>query len=213
MLRTNKKSLILASIVTLIPAFVGVYLWNRLPDVMATHFGTNNQANGFSSKPFAVFGIPVFCLACLWVSAIVTSKDPRKQNISPKVFRRVLWIAPLASLIVAASIYPFNLGIELNTSFYAMLFIGIILIFLGNYMPKTRQNYTIGIKLPWTLASEDNWNHTHRLAGFLWVIAGIVIVVAVLGGIMDSRWLMWFFIVVLLIPCIYSFVLHVAKGM
>ena len=58
MLKKAWKTLLITSIVTLLPIPVGLILWNRLPDVMATHFGMNNEANGFSSKPFAVFFIP-----------------------------------------------------------------------------------------------------------------------------------------------------------
>jgi uncharacterized membrane protein len=72
--------------------------------------------------------------------------------------------------------YPLNLGYPVNTTYVGELFVGMILIVIGNYMPKARQNYTIGIRLPWTLANEENWNRTHRIAGYLWLISGILVV-------------------------------------
>ncbi len=165
MLKANRKTLIITSIVTILPMLIGVICWNRLPDVMATHFGLNNEANGFSSKAIAVFGLPAFLLALLWVGAFVTSRDPKKQNISPKVFSLTLWIVPVLSLFVAAMMYPINLGYKLDVIFFAELLLGLLFIIIGNYLPKARQNYTIGIKIPWTLANEENWNRTHRLAG------------------------------------------------
>ena len=63
MLKANKKTLIIASIITVLPILIGIMLWNRLPDPMATHFGMDNEADGFSSKAFAVFGIPLCLLA------------------------------------------------------------------------------------------------------------------------------------------------------
>ena len=63
MLKDNKKTLIITSILTILPILIGVFFWNRLPDVMATHFGANNEANGFTSKAFAVFGLPLILLA------------------------------------------------------------------------------------------------------------------------------------------------------
>ena len=110
MLKRAWKTLLITSIVTLLPIPVGLILWKRLPDVMATHFGMNNEANGFSSKPFAVFFIPLFCLAMLWICAVVTANDPRKQNISPKIFNLVLWIIPVVSLICGTAVYTYNLG-------------------------------------------------------------------------------------------------------
>ena len=57
------------------------------------------------------------------------------------------------------------------------LFMGILFLVIGNYLPKCKQNYTIGIKLPWTLNDEENWNKTHRFAGVVWTICSIVIIV------------------------------------
>ena len=156
MLKANRKTLIITSIVTILPMLIGVICWNRLPDVMATHFGINNEANGFSSKAIAVFGVPVFLLAVLWLGAFATSHDPKKQNISQKMFSLVLWIAPVISLAAAATMYPINLGYELDITFIAELLLGLMFIIIGNYLPKARQNYTIGIKIPWTLANEEN---------------------------------------------------------
>ena len=177
MLKANRKTLIIASIVTILPVLIGIICWNRLPDVMATHFGMNNEANGFSSKAFAVFGIPAILLAVLWLGAFVTSNDPKRQNISPKMFSLVVWIAPVTSLVVAAILYPVNLGYELDITFFSELLFGVMFIIIGTYLPKARQNYTIGIRVPWTLANEENWNRTHRLAGTLWIICGILMII------------------------------------
>lgn len=211
MLKNNRKTLIIASIVTVLPVLAGLILWNRLPDVMATHFGMNNEANGFSSKAFAVFGIPLFLLVIEWVGAVATANDPRKQNISPKMFTLVLWIAPVVSIIVAAAIYPYNLGIRTDMSLFAGLFTGVLFIIVGNYLPKARQNYTIGIKLPWTLADEDNWNRTHRLAGYLWAAAGIALVVLSLIGVRRAEWMLGILFAAVLVPTLYSFFLHMRK--
>ena len=213
MLKENKKTLIITSIVTILPILIGVFFWDRLPDMMATHFGTDNMANGYSSKAFAVFGIPLICLAVLWIGAFVVAYDPRKQNITPKMFTLGLWIAPIISLIVAAAMYSINLGYAVNTTYVGGLFMGVLLIVIGNYAPKARQNYTIGIKLPWTLANEENWNKTHRLAGYLWIISGILLVVLTLCKVLQPGWMIAIFAVIILVPFVYSFWLHVSKSL
>ncbi len=213
MLKENKKTLIIASIVTVLPILIGIYFWSRLPDTMATHFGTDNQANGFSSKPVAVFGIPLLCLAVLWIGAVTTANDPKKQNISPKVFSFGLWIAPVISLIGAATMYPVNLGYTVDISYVGGLVMGLLLIFVGNYAPKARQNYTIGIKLPWTLANEENWNRTHRFTGYLWIICGILMVALTLFRVLHPGCMVAFLAVIVLLPFCYSFWLHAAKGL
>ena len=213
MLKDNKKTLIITSILTILPILIGVFFWNRLPDVMATHFGANNEANGFTSKAFAVFGLPLILLAAEWFGALVTSHDPKKQNISPKMFTFVLWIVPVVSLIGAATIYPYNLGYQIDITFIAELLLGVIFIVVGNYLPKARQNYTIGIKIPWTLANEENWNRTHRLAGYLWVIGGILMVIAALTGIAKTQWMIAVFFVLAIVPYVYSYWLHVKRNL
>ena len=213
MLRANKKTLIITSIITVLPIFAGLLFWNRLPDVMATHFGTDNVADGFSSKAFAVFGLPLFCLAIQWVMAFFTFHDPRRQNISQKIFSLVLWIVPVVSLVCAAIMYPYNLGYQMDISFLAGLFLGLMFVVLGNFMPKTRHNYTIGIKVPWTLANEENWDRTHRFAGFLWVIGGILMIILALTGIFATGLLVGLMVILTVVPTVYSFWLHAAKGM
>lgn len=59
------------------------------------------------------------------------------------------------------------------------IFVGIVLIVVGNYIPKTRQNYTVGIRTPWTLNNEENWNKTHRFGGKILVISGIMTILSV----------------------------------
>ena len=211
MLKANKKTLIIASIVTILPILIGLLVWDRLPDVMATHFGMDNEANGWSSKAFAVFGLPLFLLAMEWIAAVVTSQDPRRQNISPKMFTLVLWIIPMVSVVCGAAIYTYNLGMKVDISFFAMLFTGLMFIVIGNYLPKARQNYTIGIKIPWTLADEENWNRTHRLAGYLWVAGGILMILAALTGFSSIRWFFVILTVMTIVPCLYSYWIY-ARG-
>ena len=213
MMKANRKTLIIASIVTLLPVLIGIICWNRLPDVMATHFGMNNEADGFSRKAFAVFGLPAILLAVLWIGAFVTSHDPKRQNISPKMFSLGLWIAPVISLVVAATMYPINLGYALDVTFFAGLFLGLMFIIIGNYLPKARQNYTIGIKIPWTLANEENWNRTHRFAGYLWMICGILVILGCLTRFVPAHWMFGIFLIMVLVPSIYSFWLHAKKGL
>ena len=213
MLKANRKTLIITSIVTLLPVLIGIICWDRLPDMMATHFGMNNEANGFSSKAFAVFGLPLILLAVLWVGAFVTAHDPKRQNISPKMFSLMLWIAPAISLVAAATVYPVNLGYELDITFISELLLSLMFIIIGNYLPKARQNYTIGIKIPWTLANEENWNRTHRLAGYLWMICGILMILISLTRFIPAEWLVGIFLIMVLVPCIYSFWLHAKKAL
>ena len=213
MLKENKKTLILASIITILPIFVGLYFWNKLPEQMGTHFGVTGEVDGYSSKTFAVFGTPLLLLAVEWFCAFVTANDPKKQNISPKLFKLILWIVPIVSLFIALFLYSYNLGFNINITNAAGIFVGLIFIIIGNILPKAKHNYTVGIKIPWTLANEENWNRTHHLAGYLWVIGGII---TILLSFIDATKIISIVlapIIIGIVPCIYSYILHVKHGL
>ena len=203
MTKTNNKLVVLTALLCLVPIVFGLIFWNELPDPMPTHFGADNQPDGWSSKPFAVFGLPCIIMALHLVCVIGTRADPKYQNINGKVFSFVLWICPVISNLCGGLTYAFALGHELNVGLWLMLLIGVVFIVAGNYLPKSRQNYTVGIKIPWTLNDVENWNATHRFAGRLWMAAGVVILATAWLG----QPLVFFPIVVLMViaPVAYSY--------
>lgn len=210
----NKKTLILTSIVILLPILIGILLWNKLPDSMATHFNFDNAADGYREKWFAVIIEPFILLALHLIMAMIIAADPRKKNISSKVYGITIWIIPASSLALAVVIYPYNLGIHFNISLFIGIFMGITYIIVGNYLPKTRQNYTIGFKLPWTYANEENWNKTNRLSGVINIVIGILIIINAAIGLFNIFYSLLVAVIIgSLIPLGYSYFLHVKKGL
>lgn len=206
MIKKNLKTMILTSVIILAPIVVGVLLWDQLPAEVATHFGQNGEPNGWSPKEFAVFGLPLILLAVHWFCVAVTGTDPKNKNISDKMMLLVLWICPVVSIFGCGSTYMYALDNTVNTTTMAMMLLGCIFLVIGNYMPKMKQSYTIGIKLPWTLDSEENWSRTHRVAGYTFMIGGIVTLVA---GFLQLFWLaMVALIIASGLPTIYSYLLY-----
>lgn len=208
MLEKMKKIrlLLITSLVCMLPSVYGLLKWNELPDKLPTHWNAEGVVDGWSSKGFAVFGLPLMLVGFNIICFIALSVDPKGQNQGKKIKALAMWLFPAISIFASTASLNGGLGIEGNMSYYAMLFMGILFVFVGNYLPKCKQNYTVGIKVPWTLDSEVNWNKTHRFAGFLWMIAGIVMIIATL---------LECYIVVIpcaivagIIPMVYSFVLY-----
>lgn len=108
---------------------------------------------------------------------VVTMADPKVKNVAAKPFGLLLWICPLVSLFCGTVTYAKALALPVDINLVGGLFLGLIFLVMGNYLPKCKQTYTVGIRLPWTLADEDNWAYTHRLAGKVWTIGGLVILV------------------------------------
>ncbi|WP_180955522.1 SdpI family protein [Dolosicoccus paucivorans] len=214
MFKENKRTILVTAIFTVLPMFVGFLLWSQLPDTMATHFSMDNQADGFSSKLFTVVGLPLIMLGGHMLSALITTVDPRRRNISNKMFGFVLWLMPLISIFTLSMIYAYNLGFNMNTNLFGHLLAGLLFLIIGNYLPKMRQNYTMGIKLPWTMANEENWSRTHRLGGVVWMIAGAFILISGFVTSFNTEWtLLGAVLVAVFIPTIYSLYLHVVKGL
>ena len=210
MIKKNWKVLILTTIVMLLPALAGLILWNQLPEKMPTHWNAAGEVDGWSSKAFAVFGLPLIMVAAQWLCMLGTAADPKRKNHPEKVLHLVLWIIPVLSVVLHAVTYATALGHSVPIEVVMPILIGLIFTIIGNYMPKCKQNYTIGIKIPWTLDNEENWNKTHRFAGFLWTICGLLIMLTgFFGGI-------WVFLPITLLmvlaPVIYSYILH-RKGL
>lgn len=187
---------------------VGIILWKQLPDQMATHFGEGNVPNGWSSKEFTVFGLPVFCLAAHLLCTFSTAWDPKRQGISSKVFKLILLICPIVSLICGVAVYGYALSWNLNIGILVEEFVGLIFVVVGNYLPKCRQNYTVGIKIPWTLDDEENWNHTHRVAGWIWIPCGLFLMVNAFLNI-GGAWIFFaVFAIMIFVPIGYSFIYY-----
>ena len=210
MIKKNLKTLIITSVIILLPILAGVILWNQLPDPMPSHWNASGEIDGWSSKPFTIFGLPLILLAAQWLCVLGTAADPKKNNHPEKILHLVLWIIPVLSVAMHTFVYLIALGHGVRMEVVMPVLIGVIFTIIGNYLPKCKQNYTIGIKIPWTLNNEENWNRTHRFAGFLWVVCGIAIMfTGFFGGF-------WVFLpitfLMVLTPIFYSYILH-RKGL
>ena len=206
MIKKNLKVLIITSIIILLPILAGVFLWDQLPEQIPAHWNASGEVDGWSSKPFTVFGMPLILLAFQWLCVLGTSTDPKKANHPQKILHLVLWIIPVLSAVLHVIVYATALGQGVRVEVVMPVLIGLMLSIVGNYLPKCKQNYTIGIKIPWTLNSEENWNKTHRFAGRLWLVCGLLIM---LTGFFGGFWVFLpIVLIMVLVPFIYSYLLH-----
>lgn len=202
----NKSAVIISVCVILLPMIVGLLLWSKLPDELAVHFNAEGTADKLCHKGFAVFAIPLFILAAQILCLFFSAHDPKRQNIGDKLYNIVIWICPVCSIISGLIIYlnVFQSGFPVISA--AQAAVGLAVIVIGNYLPKCRQNYSLGIKLPWTLNNSDNWNSTHRFAGYVWIAGGFILVINAFFNIaLISAAVI---VLMVLLPLIYSFALR-----
>lgn len=203
MIKKYKRTLLITSLVLLIPVIVGLLLWDQLPDPVPFHWNIQGEVDGWASKTTAVFWMPALMLVMQWVCLFACTADPKRANYNEKMLKMCLWVCPGIGLIMCAMVYPAALGYEIPIEVVIPLLLGALFMVIGNWLPKCQQTYTMGIKLPWTLASEENWNATHRFGGKVWFFGGIASIVSALFG---SFWLLMAILVLMcLLPTVYSY--------
>ena len=206
-MKAEKRTMILTTLVCLLPLIAGALVYNKLPESVPVHFDFNGEPNGWAGRAVAAFGMPSLMLAINLFLPFALNADPKRQNMSEALKNVVIWTIPVLSVICSGATLAKGLGYDVKIEVILPVFMGLLFVIIGNYLPKTKQSYTMGIKLPWTLNSEENWNRTHRLAGFLWVVGGLIFIAMSFIG-----WTLPVFLIVLavmtLVPIGYSYMLY-----
>jgi len=178
------KDLLFASLaVVAAMAAVAVIALTRLPDgaQLVMRWGLDGRPHGSASAEWALFTPPLIVTAISLAFTMLSMVEPmqnRLENSAPLL--RAAWAALLVFFAFKfAKIAGQVFGLELPASI-TIVGIGLILLVIGNAMPKTRPGFFVGIRTPWTLTDTDNWIATHRFGSHTFIIAGVAIVVAAL---------------------------------
>lgn len=205
----NKWSKILFWFFALLPFLISAAFYSRLPAQVAVHFDASGAPNGYASRAVAAFGLPAFYVGMILLVFVMMKIDPRSENInrSPQMRAVALWSPVILFNLLQVVILLMAVHVRLNISVILNIAVGVLFMGIGNYLPKCKPNYTVGIKLPWTLANEENWRKTHRFAGPLWIVGGVIIA---LSAFWAPAWV-WVVIAVTvlvsLVPAVYSYLI------
>lgn len=182
-----------------------VFVFDKLPEQMASHWNTANQVDGYMSRFWGAYLMPIVSIGVLVLFLIIPSIDPLKANIAQ--FRE--YFNAFITLIVAFMVYMhiltmlWNLGNDQFNMGAAMLpALGLIFVFAGIMMRQAKRNFFIGIRTPWTLSSDYVWEKTHRAGSTLFIASGIL---ALLGAFFDDQ-AIWFILVPVLGSTLFLFV-------
>lgn len=172
--------------------FVSIILYSELPERMPTHWNISGEVDNYSSRFWGAFMMPLINLAIFLLMLLTPLIDPKKDNYqkfssSYRIIRSIfiVFFAVLHFLVLA-----FSLGYNIDLGSFVVFGIGILFIILGNYMPKVRHNYFLGIKVPWTLANEKVWKKTHRMTGKLYLLSGATTLLGTFFGVPASFWVL-----------------------
>ena len=169
-------------------------VYNQLPVQMASHWGVNDQVNGFISRFWGAFLMPLLSLGLLGLFLLIPGIDPHKANIAQFRGAFNLFIVLMTAFLtyVHGLTLAWNLGFtgfQMTTALLPAM--GLLFIFMGYLLAKAKRNFFIGIRTPWTLSSDTVWNKTHALGSKLFIASGIITLFGVFfGGIIAMLFLL-----------------------
>ena len=163
-------------------------VYSSLPDPMPSHWNVRGEVDGWTSRFWGSLLAPLVAVGVWLLLPVLRRVDPRRRNYDR--FDPTFWLLINMLVFFFAGVHVATLGVALGWNVdiprVMMAMVGLMMAGLGNYMPRLRSNWWMGIRTPWTLESESVWRATHRLAGYTFVIAGVVTMGALLLPVMAA---------------------------
>ena len=175
----QSKSIILLTVVSLL---LSLTVFSSLPEQIPAHWNVHGTVDRFAPK-LTVFIFPGIIFLITILFQFMRRTDPNSDNYDKfqREYHRYTFVIGLVFFAVQIMTIAAAFRMDFNVNLIFCLGIGSLFIFIGNLLPKTKHNYFIGIRTPWTLADEQNWFRTHRLAGKIWVLGGLIVALTALA--------------------------------
>ena len=209
---TTKLTTIIVLVVIIGITIAGVVLWNKLPDPMASHWNANDEVDGYMSKFWGVYMMPLVTLGLFLLFLLIPNIDPLKANIAQFRGTFNLFIAFIIGFMAYVHVLTlrWNLGYTDRGIGKAMLpAMGLLFIVVGYLIRTAKRNWFIGIRTPWTLSSDSVWEETHRLGSILFILSGVI---AIIGGFFGGMVAFWSIMIPIfgtsIFLVVYSYVLY-----
>jgi len=208
---STRTTIILSIVLIVIASVTSAAVYNQMPEQVASHWNTANQVDGYMSRFWGAFLMPVVTVGLLALFLILPQIDPLKANVAKfrAAFNGFIALMVAFMLYVHGLTLAWNLGFDQFDMGAALLpALGLLFIFTGVMMRQAKRNYFIGIRTPWTLSSDQVWDETHRIGGMLFIVSGLL---ALLGAFFPL-YAFWLLLAPLLgstiFLVIYSYVLY-----
>jgi len=200
------------SVITVVATIVtSIISYRYLPEKVISHWNLYGQADGWTSRSFHVIFFPTLIGFMYLLFLVLPNIDPKKERYQEfatvyNIFRSMILSVLFVIYLIATLV---NLGYDINVGKLVPLIIGLMFVVMGRYMDRIKNNWFVGIRTPWTLSSENVWQKTHRLGGWMFVIFGVVLIFT---PWMPEKVAMFAFIAciisVILVPLVASYVFY-----
>lgn len=178
-----RKFLLVSIIIVLLSLILGIYLSPSLPAELPSHWNLNGEVDGYMSKDFGLFFLPILALFIMSLMVILPRYDPehdRYIDFQDAYDGLILLIVLfLAILYLVTLLWASGVQIHMNnlmSVMFCLLFIGI-----GIFLRSVKKTWFVGIRTPWTLLSETVWEKTHQAGSWVFIIAGFISLIGILS--------------------------------
>lgn len=208
-MESRKKELILGGIV-LLSFLIGICFYPQMPDPMVTHWNTRGEADGYMSRSWGLFLVPLVLAGTYVLFLAIPKIDPLKENIQKfqKYYYGIMMILFLFLLAIYFHLILWNLGVEISPNLIIPLLLAPLFYYLGVLCEHSRRNWFIGIRTPWTLSSDKVWKKTHILGGKIFRFSAFL----VLFGAAFPNYALYFILVPAIVGTlaviIYSYIIY-----
>jgi uncharacterized membrane protein len=210
-----REFLLLFILFLIIILAVAIYKAPCAPSKFPVHWNAAGQIDGWGSKTFVVLFFPLMAMGFYFLMMLFPKIDPLKKNypsFEGAYYIIRLWLMVFLGLIFVLTFLA-GWGFKINPGPPMIVLISLLMIVLGFALPKVKQNYFFGIRTPWALHSENNWNKTHQWASKIFVLGGLLAMLAVFLPVPSN---FWAFIIIILLaalaPVVYSYLIFRQKG-
>lgn len=178
-IKLSVKTEIIPVLLVLAAFSLGIYFAANFPERVIVHWNFQGVPDGYGSKNFGAFALPALLLGIYILFLLLPVLDPKSERYEQfaKIYHLFKTGIILALFGVFAASGFYNLGVPVPINVVVPVLVGALLIVLGNFMGKIKSNWFVGVRTPWTLASENVWNKTNRFGGYTMVLFGVLIII------------------------------------
>ena len=211
-MNTKKYGPFIVALLIIAPFIYGALIFPNLPSRIPTHFNIEGKADAWGGPSSIFIGPGIMGAVSVFIYVLMSNLktfDPKKYDEANDALYSNFAVLTVAFLSILSTIiiYSSTHSDQINVGKLILPLVGLSFAGLGWYMPKFKQNYFVGFKLPWTLENETNWNETHKVAGKLWIYGGLF--QAVVTFILPMKFGMIAFMlaiaIMVIIPSVFSY--------
>ena len=203
----SKKIAVSIMVVVCVTWIVAVFYDGKLPDKIPSHWNIDGEINGYMTKPWGVYMLPLMSTVLSMILWYLPKIAPKgfKLDSARKAYNIIIFVMSVFLLAIMVMIFEAALDNTLNTTQFVFTMVGSLFVIIGNYLSKVPKNFFFGIRTPWTLSSDKVWYQTHRVGSWIFIVCGMLVIFVSLMGLSQN------FTVALLVsagllPVIYSLI-------